>query len=129
MRAFTAELALRTVKIIDIGYVTAIYFLIGIFTAKIFDSLYGKYDKEKEKKKSLLQHTLEIVGMMWLFGVIIYIVRNLVELIPSPFDGLFGFKHGLLGEMKNASVYTFIFLYFQSYFNDKIVGYYNSLTV
>ena len=129
MGTFNEELALRSIKIIDIGFVTTIYFLLGIVSARAFDNFYGKYDEKKEKAKSFLRQTLEIIGMMWLYGVIIYIVKNLVELIPSPFDGLYGFKHSLLKELKNASVYTFIFLYFQTHFKSKIVTYYNALSI
>jgi hypothetical protein len=129
MRTFGAELAFRGIKIIDIGFVTALYFLLGIFSARAFDNFYGKYDAKKEDKKSMLRQTLEIIGMMWLYGVIIYMVRNLVELIPSPFDGLYSFKHSQLKELKNASVYTFVFLFFQLYFKDKLVAYYNKLKV
>ena len=129
MGRLSDEILLRSVKIIDIGYVTAIYFLLGIVSARAFDNFYGKYNEEKEKNKTMFQQTMEIIGMMWLYGVIIYIVKNLVELIPSPFNGLFGFNHFQLKELKNAAVYTFIFLYFQSYFKAKITGYYNRLVI
>jgi hypothetical protein len=127
MLTLEAELALRTVKLTDIGFVTTIYFLLGIFSARIFDNFYGKYDAEKEEKKGMLRRTFEIIGMMWLYGIIIYFVRNLVELIPSPFDGLFSYKHGQLKELKSASVFTFVFLFFQLYFKDKLAGYYKNL--
>jgi hypothetical protein len=129
MRSLNAEFGLRTVKIMDIGFVTAIYFLLGTFLAKLFDTLCGDFDEEKEHKKSLVLQTVEIIGMMWLYGIIIYFIRNLVELIPFPFDGLYGFNHRQLKELQNAGVFTFIFLYSQQYFKDKLFAYYNRITI
>ena len=124
---FVNELIVRSLKVFDIGYITVIYFGLGILLAKTFDILFGKYDEKEESKKSLWQQTAEIICMMWMYGVIIYIVRNLVELIPFPFDHIHGFDHLKLKELKNAAVFTFVFLYFQDYFKTKIQVYYNSI--
>ena len=127
--AIVKELLLRGVKVLDIGFVTFIYFSLGMFFAKAFDNLYGPFKERKEKKKSFIKRFLEIVGMMWLSGIIIYIVRNTVELIPFPFDGLFGFNHLQLKELTNAGVFTFIFLYFQSHLRSKLVFFYDNLSL
>ena len=66
---YLREIIIRSLKILDIGYITIIYLIIGLFFAKLFDSMYGKFDKKKESKKTTLQHMLEISGMMWLSGV------------------------------------------------------------
>lgn len=123
------EAIIRSLKILDIGYITVIYFVIGITLAKLFDKLYGKFDKKQEESKSLLQQTLELIGMMWISGVVIYIVKNLVELIPSPVDGMYGFEHLRVKELKNATVFAFVFLFFQTYFKDKLQYYYNNIAV
>ena len=122
------ELLFRFTKIFDIGYVTILYFLSAIFLSKIFDMIYGTFDEHKEKMKTMFRQTIELIFMMWVYGVVIYIVRNLIELIPSPFDGIHGFDHIRLGELKNAPVFIFIFLFFQQYFRSKIHLYYNNLT-
>ena len=121
------ELHIRGIKILDIGYITSIYFILGMIFAKIFDKIYGKFDEKEEETKSLLHKTIEVIGLMWISGIVIYIVKNLAELIPSPFDGLYRFEHSRVKELKNAVVFSFIFLYFQSYFKEKIQYYYNNL--
>jgi hypothetical protein len=123
---YLREIIIRSLKILDIGYITIIYLIIGLFFAKLFDTMYGKFDKEKETKKTRLQHILEISGIMWLSGVVVYIIKNLVELIPSPLDHIDGFDHLRVKELKNAGVFTFIFLYFQRYFKDKIQYFYDN---
>lgn len=123
----THESQVRGLKILDIGYIACIYFIVGIACAKLFDKLLGPFDEKEEEKKSFLRKTLELVGMMWAFGAVAYIIRNLIEFIPSPFDGYYGFNHLLVKELKNAAVFTFVFFYFQSHFKTKLQAYYNSL--
>lgn len=123
------ELSIRGIKLFDIGYIAVIYFIAAMFFAKLFDEMYGTFDEKKEKEKSVLRRTLELMGMMWLSGIVIYVVKNLVELIPFPLDGLFGFNHLLVNDLKSGSVFSFIFLFFQSYFKAKIQFYYNALYI
>jgi hypothetical protein len=121
------EIKLRSVKIIDIGYITVIYFITAVLLAKLFTKLYGKFDEKKEEKKPFLLRTLELAGMMWIIGIVTYIVKNVVELIPFPLDGLYGFNHMLMKELKMGAVFTFVFLFFEEHFKSKLTHYYNSL--
>jgi len=103
----------RFIKILDIGYVTLIYFLLAIVIAVFMDKLYGEYNEKDESKKSTLRKTIDLVGMIWLNGVIIYIARNIVPLIPSPFNNINGFKHSRLKELESAYVFDFVLIYTQ----------------
>lgn len=125
---YTNELLMRGLKIVDIGYITIIYFFIGIFLAKTCDTILGDFDEKEEKKKSLLRKTTEVIGLIWIYGVVVYFVRNIVELIPSPVDGIGGFDHQLVKELKSATVFIFIFLGFQNHFRAKVVYYVKKLT-
>jgi len=120
------EIIVRGVKIIDIGYITILYFFIGIYLAKAFDNYLGTFDKELEEKKGFWRRTLELIGLIWLYGIVIYIVKNLVEIIPYPLNGISGFNHLLMKELKNATLFIFIFLGFQKHFKDRIVYYIES---
>ena len=53
-RMLLKELKLRSVKIIDIGYITIIYFITAVLLAKLFTKLYGPFDEKKEEKKDIL---------------------------------------------------------------------------
>ena len=113
------DLRIRGIKILDIGYIGLIYFVLGIAIARLMQNYFKKFDKEKEDKKSFTQHIVELILIVWLFSVTTYVVRNFAELIPSPFDGLYGFEHKLVKELSGASTFVFIFLYFQDYYKDK----------
>ena len=62
-----------------------------------------------------------------LSGIIIYLVTNIVELIPSPFNGVCGFEHLRLKELKNGVVFVFVFLYFQKNFKSKLQLLYDNI--
>jgi hypothetical protein len=114
------ELIIRTIKIIDMGYVTMIYFVLGIFLAKICDKFLGNFDIEKEEKKPLYISIIEFLLYIWFIGVVIYIVRNIIPLIPFPLDGMYGFKHLKVKEVTSGSVFAISFIYFQTHYESKI---------
>jgi hypothetical protein len=127
MNPFTRDILMRSLKVLDMGYVACIYFIVGILMARAFDKLYGKFDKEKEKKKTFLKRTIELIVMLWIIGIVSYFVRNIVELIPTPYNNFYGYNHLRLNELKSATVFTFIFLFFQSFFKAKVQFYYDTL--
>ena len=118
-------LLFRLVKIADIGYITALYFLSGFVVARLVDTYVNKYNKKIEEKKSTFQLIIEIIFFLWINGMLIYIIRNTIELIPSPFENLYGLKHDLLIELKYAPILEFTLLYYQVHLNDKLKNLYN----
>jgi hypothetical protein len=114
------EATFRLIKMSDIGYTVIIYFIIGVTLAKLSDAIYGAYDKETERKKSTLRLCVEIFGMIWLDLIILYVVRNVVEWIPSPFHGLYGYDHFRLKELNGNIVLGATYLYFQNNLRSKL---------
>lgn len=51
MRGLKKEILFRIVKMLDMGYIVFIYFILGIFLAKISDIIFGNYNEKEEKKK------------------------------------------------------------------------------
>lgn len=125
MNTVRTELAIRGVKLMDLGYVGATHFLAGFLLARVIDNAVGVFDKEAEKKKSTLRVTLEVIFMLWINAMILYVAKNLLELLPSPFDGLGGFDHGRLKEIKSAPLLAFALVYYQSDLQEKLKGMYN----
>ena len=124
---YIKDLRIRGLKIIDIGYITVIYFTLAVIFAKLSDSIYGEFDPKKEDTKSMLQRSLELIVMIWIMGIIVYFIRNFVQLIPSPFNEVYGFHHLKVKELVGADVFTLIYLFYQSYFNAKLYKYLNDL--
>ena len=117
---YKKEIIVRSIKILDIGYITTIYFILGLILAKICDKKLGKFDEKKASKKTIFQHIFELILYLWFIGVVIYIIRNLVPLIPFPLEGVYGFKHLKVKELTSATVFSISFMYFQVYYQNKI---------
>jgi len=118
------NLGFRFIKILDIGYVTVIYFLLAIIIGGILDKLYGEYNDKNEKKHSTFRNLLDLIVMIWINGIMIYFARNLVQFIPSPFDNIYGFKHNRLKELESAYVFDFVLIYTQKTLIERMTNLY-----
>jgi hypothetical protein len=128
-QSLSNDILMRSIKIIDIGYITVLYIAFSLFCAKITDKVMGKFDEKKELKKSKFRLTIELIIAVWLYGVLIYVVRNIVEIIPFPLDNFHGFSHKKVKELNSAMVFTFTFVLFSSYLKHKLSFYYNIISV
>jgi len=128
MAAFIKEAAFRLVKAIDIGYVTTLYFFAALFIAIPLNHWYGGFDPLKEQQKSTVLVFFEIVGIMWLNGLLIYATRNLVTYIPFPLDTWAGFKHMKLKELGSATIFVFFLIMFQPHIQAKAKAFYARLS-
>jgi hypothetical protein len=121
MKTVKDELVFRAIKITDIGYITVLYFFTAFLLSTWVDyRLLGRFDPKKADAKSTAQLLMECVLHVYLVGVLIYIIRNIIELIPSPLDGIAGFQHSRVKELTNAAVFTFIFLLYQRNLREKL---------
>jgi hypothetical protein len=118
------DILMRSIKIFDIGYITILYIFISLISATFIDKVMGEFDEKKEKQKSALKLTLEFILTIWLYGILIYVVRNLIELVPFPLEGFHGFSHKQVKELDSAMVFTFTFVLFNRYLKSKLDFYY-----
>jgi len=116
------DLSFRVVKVFDIGYITILTFAFGILVSRFFDFVFSKYEEavNKNGKPNIIQLLLELSVMMWLVGVSTYLARNVIEIIPSPFEGVAGLVHKNVKELGGAGVFTFIVLSFTNTIGNKI---------
>jgi hypothetical protein len=114
------EIIIRSIKILDIGYITALYLVLGIFFAKLCDNYLGKFNENDEKRKTLWQSLLEVILYSWFIGVFVYFIRNTIPLIPFPLNGVYGFDHLKVKEVTSASAFLITFVYFQEYYQEKL---------
>lgn len=122
------DLIIRAIKIIDIGFITILYFILGFVMSIWFNRVYEKYVDLINDYKSNLRLAIELLIHIWLLGVTVYIARNLVEKIPSPLDNLYGFSHKRVKELHSATVFTLVFFFSQTYMREKMAYLYKRLT-
>jgi len=114
------DIILRTIKIVDISYIVVLYFIVGYLLGYnldiIFLQIFGNDYKSKSKNVLILEVLLQIM----IIGILSYIGRNIVLLIPFPLDGFYGFDHTLVREVRTGSFLTVFLLMFQFHLQDKI---------
>ena len=123
------DILMRSIKIIDIGYISVLYIAFSVMCATVLDKIMGDFDEQYESTKPLWQLTAEFFLIIWFYGVLIYVVRNLVELIPFPLDKYHGFEHKRVKELSSAMVFTFTFVLFSSYLKKKLDFYYKFIKI
>jgi hypothetical protein len=126
-QSLSNDILMRSIKIFDMGYITILYVTLSLVCAMSVDKLFGDFDEKIESKKPLWRLTLEFILTIWLYGVLIYVVRNLIELVPFPLDGYHGFSHKRVKELNSAMVFTFTFVLFSKYLKAKLDFYYKFL--
>ncbi len=112
--------AFLAVKLFDIGLTTSYFFIIGIFVAAMFDKFYGKFRKDDYKNVSNIRLLFEILVHLSFLGIVAYALRNIVELIPFPLDGVAGFQHSRLKELEGGHVMAIVLFLFQQNLQKKI---------
>ena len=120
------EIVIRSIKIFDIAYITFIYGLIALFAATLLDKYIYKYisfqkvDKEEDKNFYIL--LFEIFICLTINLIAFYFLRNLLQLIPFPFEGVYGFRHMRVNEVKSGSVILVILVWFSKILRGKMVA-------
>lgn len=122
------DLIIRSIKMVDIGYITVLYFTLAFVLIIPFNEIYEKFVDLENDYKSTAQIFGELIVHIWFLGISVYIARNLVEKIPFPLNGYRGFKHDKVKELHSATVFTLIFFYFQTHMRDKIGYLYKRVT-
>ena len=77
------EFKIRGIKIIDIAYVAAIYLTLGAVLSITIDRQIGKFDPLEADKQSTAALYGEVLLHFACIGILMYIVRNLVEWNPN----------------------------------------------
>ena len=110
----TSEIVLRSIKILDIGWTTCAYFIMGLGMSVIIGKFIPKPTTAESDKKSTIRLFGEIILHSWLLGVIIYAARNIFPLLPWPLEGVWGFQHLKVKEVQSGAVFATTLIMFNS---------------
>jgi hypothetical protein len=129
MKKVTNELCFRLIKMLDICYIAVISILAGLGLAIFSDRIFGKFDEEKfNQEKNKKYFKIKLIFRLFLLasytGVILYITRNLMEKIPSPFHGICNFDHYRVGEIRSMPAIIFLLFF---YYQKNLYGYISNI--
>ncbi len=108
------EVILRGIKIVDIIYIGIIYFVLSYIVSKILDAYLGPFNKSEADKKSTFILEFEVAMHIIVLYILTYFARNIVELIPFPLDGVWGYNHLRLKELSSAALFFFVLTTYQT---------------
>ena len=99
----------HAVRILGVAYASALTFV----AAWLFSTLLDKVTPPRKPEHSRLRVFLEICAQFGLIGVIGFLSRGLIKKIPFPVDGVAGYMHSRLNELRTLPWFVFIFMFFQ----------------
>ena len=118
------ELVLRSIKIFDVGILTVLYFFLGYVISWLINKIYYTFEPNKNYNKWLL--FLEVCGQIFVIGIVIYLIRNIVQKIPFPLEGIYGYRHSLVKELNSGGIaLAFGVFYAQENIKEKMAYIYN----
>jgi len=88
---FSQNIEVTLVTILAIGYVSIIYILIGLFVTYQLDNFLfvrkrKEFNEEKVNEISFIYLVMETIITFVVISIIAYLIRNIVRIIPFPFN-------------------------------------------
>jgi prolipoprotein diacylglyceryltransferase len=109
------DIAVRSIKMLDIGYTTVLFGIPSLFMAAFLNKhVYAKIqigDISKDEDKTTWSILFETLLCLTINGIVAYILRNLLQLIPFPLEGIYGFKHMNVMEVRSGMIVTMFLLW------------------
>ena len=126
-RSTPEEIVHQSVKMIDVGYIFVIYFVCAIGLAMLVDKIFGTFKPENYNKESNLRITLELLLSIMIFGILCYMMRELINIIPYPLNNVEGHAHKDMKELSSPWIFGVVFFFSCSNMSDRVKHFYKRL--
>lgn len=107
---------LHIVRLLGVAYVGALSFILAFLTSHWLDQITPTLKTKRPKWRIFL----EVVVQFALISALIFLSRGLIKKIPFPLEGVSGYIHSQLGELRSLPLIVFIFMFFQRKTQDKM---------
>jgi uncharacterized protein YacL len=107
---------MNIVKILGVAYVALLSFVFSFLLSHWLDKLTPKLNKNKPKWNTFIEVALQFA----VIGALMYMTRSIIKKIPFPLEGVSGYIHSQLSELRSLPLIVFIFMFFQQRTQDKM---------
>jgi hypothetical protein len=104
------------VKLAGIAWVGTLSFIFAYLVSTLLDNFTPKLDKTKPKWRTFAEVSVQFA----IVAMIVYGARIVLKKIPFPLDGVSGYTHSQLSELRSLPLLVFIFMFFQRRTQDKM---------
>lgn len=117
MSTIINEIIIRSLKCLDISLLGCYYLILGVSAALLINKLLEMNEKEMEKSS-----TSKLILILFLNTSLImiaaYFMRKIVSYIPFPLEGLYGYQHSRVKEIKGGVIIAFSIIILQTNFKN-----------
>jgi hypothetical protein len=107
---------IHVVRVAGVAWVGAVCFVFAFIVSSLLNKITPDLNKDRPKWMTFL----EVCVQFAVVGAIVYGSRLFIKAIPFPFDGVSGYIHSQLGELRSLPLMVFIFMFFQTKTQDKM---------
>ena len=110
------KIGFYSIKIVSIALLFIIFGILGFICGILLDqNLFPQFELEKYKKKTKFEIWIDLALELAIFGILLYIIRNLVGkyILPNLYDNIWDFKWKDQRDVKSAYTFTLTMLYVQ----------------
>jgi hypothetical protein len=107
---------IKLVRLLAVAYVGFLSFVFAFLFSHWLNKITSELDESKPKWRTFL----EVAFQFALIGALIFLSRGLIKKIPFPLEGVSGYIHSQLGELRSLPLIVFIFMFFQQRTLDKM---------
>jgi hypothetical protein len=104
------------IRLLGVAYVGALSFLLAFIVSHWLDKMTPSLDKRHPKWRVILGLILQFA----IIGALMYMTRGLIKKVPFPLNGVYGYNHSQLGELRALPLIVFIFMFYQTKTQEKM---------
>ncbi len=103
-------------RTLGVAWVGVICFIFAFGMSMALDRVTPPLDRTKSR----LRIFIELSVQFGVIGAIVFLARHLIKNVPFPGEGVYGYEHATLGELRSLPLFVFIFMFFQKRTQDKM---------